>query len=296
MKQPSCRNIGAAWFKENPLPRPSSTGDKETKGHALVVAGSHEMPGAALLCCTAAFRAGAGKVSLLTAESVASAIAVAMPECRVISGEETSTGAIDAKTVERLSSAATQLSALLVGPGTVGSEDGASLIRALLRTCKSVPMVLDAEAMDHLQIPRDEGVPVLITPHAGELAHLTGMTKAHVVADPVDAAIAAAADLRVLVLLKGSTSVLANSEGAVWSHESREPGLGTSGSGDVLAGVIIGLVARGASLACAAAWGVAAHARCGARLASRVAEVGYLARELAAEVPHALADLARSGS
>jgi NAD(P)H-hydrate repair Nnr-like enzyme with NAD(P)H-hydrate dehydratase domain len=160
-----------------------------------------------------------------------------------------------------------------------------------VRACKSVPVVLDAEAMDHLQIPRDEGVPVLITPHAGELAHLTGMTKDRIVEDPVGVAIAAAAALRVLVLLKGPTSVLANSEGALWSHQSREPGLGTSGSGDVLAGIIVGLVARGATLACAAAWGVAAHARCGARLASRIGDVGYLARELAAEVPLALADL-----
>jgi hydroxyethylthiazole kinase-like uncharacterized protein yjeF len=127
--------------------------------------------------------------------------------------------------------------------------------------------------------------PVLLTPHAGEMAHLCGSDKAAIEADPGPAALQAARRWQAVVALKGAATMLAAPDGSLWRHEAAVPGLATAGSGDVLAGLIAGLAARGATLLQAAAWGVALHARAGQRLARQHGSLGYLASELAAEVP-----------
>jgi hydroxyethylthiazole kinase-like uncharacterized protein yjeF len=128
-------------------------------------------------------------------------------------------------------------------------------------------------------------VPVLLTPHAGEMAHLTGIAKDEIGAAPDRHASEAAQQWNAVVALKGARTVIAAPGGERWQHEGGNVGLATSGSGDVLAGVIAGLAARGAGLAQAAAWGVALHARAGERLAERFGRLGYLARELCDVIP-----------
>jgi ADP-dependent NAD(P)H-hydrate dehydratase len=128
-------------------------------------------------------------------------------------------------------------------------------------------------------------VPVLVTPHAGEMAHLTGIAKDAICAAPDRHALDAALRWNAVVALKGARTVIAAPGGERWQHEGGNVGLATSGSGDVLAGVIAGLAARGAALAQAAAWGVALHARAGERLAERLGKLGYLARELCDCIP-----------
>ena len=98
---------------------------------------------------------------------------------------------------------------------------------------------------------------------------------------------------RAVVALKGATTCIAGVDGQAWRHRSETPGLATSGSGDVLAGIIAGLAARGATREQAAVWGVALHSRAGEALAHRSGSVGYLARELAAEIPALMEALAR---
>ncbi|WP_260498526.1 NAD(P)H-hydrate dehydratase [Aquabacterium sp. J223] len=132
---------------------------------------------------------------------------------------------------------------------------------------------------------------MLLTPHAGEMAKLCGRDKAEVLASAGEQALAAAARWSVHVALKGPVTHLAAPDGRHWRHQGGNSGLGTSGSGDVLAGLIAGLAARGAPLAQAAAWGVALHARAGEALARRIGPLGYLARELPAEVPALMASL-----
>lgn len=132
----------------------------------------------------------------------------------------------------------------------------------------------------------------LLTPHAGERAHLSGADKSSVSANPHRAAKAAARRWNAVVALKGASTFIAVPNGRVWRHDGGNVGLAISGSGDVLAGLIAGLAARGASLEQAAAWGVALHARAGEQLAVRFGPLGYLARELPAAIPalmHALA-------
>lgn len=290
-------DITAGTLRDWPLPMPGAHADKEVRGHVLIVAGSREMPGALLLAATAALRAGAGKLTIATAASVTAALGVALPEARVIGLEETPEGGLRArsptdagdaaKVVPALQQACERASAILIGPGMQDKQACAALVAALLPCCGKAPVILDAGAMciaggDNCM---RFDTPVLLTPHAGELAGLTGEDKQHIAADPQAASRAAAQRLNAVVALKGSTTIITAPDGGTWAHTGGNTGLAISGSGDVLAGLIAGLAARGATLEQAAAWGVALHAMAGEQLSLRHGPLGYLAREISAEVP-----------
>lgn len=274
-----------------PLPQPGDDSDKEERGQVLVVAGSREIPGAALLAATAALRAGAGKLTIATVQSVAPGLALLMPEARVIGLPETPAGGLLASGVEQVASCAARSSAVLAGPGLLDSEGSCEFVERLLRHLTGVPVILDALAMDVvLHMPRFEQ-PVLLTPHAGEMAHLSGQSKDDVKADAPALAQGMAVKHNAVMALKGATTFIISPQGESWRHVSANAGMGTSGSGDVLAGIITGLAARGASLVQAAAWGVLLHALAGQRLAERHGRLGFLAREIPGEIPSVMRDL-----
>jgi ADP-dependent NAD(P)H-hydrate dehydratase len=293
-------------LRDWPLPMPTDGGGKEERGHVLVIAGSREMPGAAILAATAAMRAGAGKLVVATAAGIAQLVASALPEARVIPLAETEANGMLPSAVDQLGEVLENIDAVLIGPGMQDEGSTCAFAGALLPKLGEASVVLDACAMGVVASAdvfsrRQESAKaaetheskarVLLTPHAGEMAHLSGRSKDEVLADPAAMARVAASSWNATIALKGSTTFIASAEGELWRHEGGNAGLGTSGSGDVLAGLIIGLAARGASLEQAAAWGVALHARAGERLAERLGPLGYLARELAGEVPalmHAL--------
>ena len=291
----------AAW----PLPQPGAAGDKEVRGHILIIGGSREMPGAIILAATAALRAGAGKLTIATGASVAQLVALAMPEARVIGLTEHDTDGFSLDALSSLDPLADRVNAVLVGPGMRDEASTARLVHALLPHLvdADVGLVLDACAMDVLLYPPEhwpEGKPmrferpVIMTPHCGEMAHLTGIDQDCLVGQPDAPALAAARDWNAVIALKGARTVIAAPDGTLWQHEGAgNIGLASSGSGDVLAGIIGGLLARGATEAQAACWGVALHARAGDRLAEQLGTLGYLARELAAEVPALLEQLGR---
>jgi ADP-dependent NAD(P)H-hydrate dehydratase len=280
-----------------PLPMPSSEGDKEVRGHVLVLGGSREMPGPVILAATAALRAGAGKLTIATGASVAQLVAMAMPESRVLGLAETEQGGIALDAFERLDPLAERVDAFLIGPGMQDEPAAAELVHALLPRLADggTSVVLDACAMGALlhapgKAPFQFARPVVLTPHAGEMAHLTGATKEQVIAEPEQFALDHAARWNAVLALKGAVTHIAAPGGECWRHEGGNVGLAVSGSGDVLAGIIAGCAARGAPLAQAACWGVALHARAGERLAARCGTLGYLARELCHEIP-ALLDI-----
>ncbi|WP_342120425.1 NAD(P)H-hydrate dehydratase [Pseudoduganella sp. OTU4001] len=298
--------LSPAVLREWPLPQPGFDGDKEARGHVLVVAGSAEMPGAAILAAEAALRAGAGKLTIATAASVAAQVGSVIPEARVIALGETSAHGFQADSARRLGELAGKVDAVLAGPGMEDEAATVELVRSLLERFSDTPIVLDARAMCAVH-PRGEphlldeavdweqfrfAVPVLLTPHAGELARLTGGERANIEQEPQGAASAAAQRWNAVVALKGATTVLAAPDGGLWQHQGGNAGLAISGSGDVLAGLIAGLLARGATLEQAAAWGVALHGAAGEQLALRCGPLGYLAREMAAEIPALLRVLA----
>lgn len=279
------RSIDDALLAAWPLPQPDEAADKDGRGRLLIVAGSAGMPGAAVLAATAALRAGAGRLRIATATSIARDVALLMPEARVFALPETAQGGLDPIGVPALAAQAGKVGALLVGPGLQDEAGVFEFVRLLLTRFRGATVILDALAMDVASSRYPFEQPVLLTPHAGEMAHLIGHGRAAVRADPAAAALQGARRWRATVALKGARTVIATPGGELWEHRAEQPGLATSGSGDVLAGLIAGLVARGAPLEQAAAWGVALHARAGARLAERIGPLGFLARELPGEVP-----------
>lgn len=299
-------NISMRMLRQWPLPTPHVDGDKEVRGHVLIVAGSRETPGAALLAATAALRTGAGKLTVATAASAAPHLATALPEARVIGLAETAAGGFSLEAARRLGELAHRVDAVLIGPGMQDEAASAELVRALLPRCAGRKVILDAAAMELLRPPAEQPLladpvdcehfrfeeAVLLTPYAGELAHLCGNDKREVTGDPHRTALHYAERWNAVVALKGALTVIAAPGGELWEHQGGNIGLAISGSDDALAGIIVGLAARGAALEQAAAWGVALHAAAGEQLALRFGVLGYLARDIAAEVPALLRTLA----
>ena len=274
-----------------PLPRPDAEGDKDARGRVLVVGGSALTPGAILLAGVAALRAGAGKLQLATVRSTAPALGVAVPESLVVPLAETRAGEIAGKAGARsLLARVADADALLLGPGMTSDRAASALVRALVpRLREDAVLVLDAAAILAVDgaagLLRRLGGRVVLTPHAGEMASLLDVPKALVEDDPATVARDAAARYGVVVALKGPESWIAEPDGTLHHYAGGTVGLATSGSGDTLAGIVVGLAARGAPAAHAAVWGAYLHGAAGRSLARRVGPIGFLARELLDEVP-----------
>jgi hydroxyethylthiazole kinase-like uncharacterized protein yjeF len=243
------------------------------------------VPGAALLSATAAMRAGAGKLRIATVESVAPQLGMAMPEAMVIGLPEDSDGGFAASAVDRIREEARKVDAVVAGPGMSTGDVCGRIAEALLES--DARLALDAAILHSLEpLPPHEHptCPVLL-PHAGELASLLECDEEKIDDDPVGCGRRAAELYRSVVLVKGVVSHVVTREGEVWTYDGGAPGLGVSGSGDVLAGIVGGLLARGAEPLNALLWSVWLHGEAGARLARKIGKIGFLAREIADEVP-----------
>lgn len=284
------RPLTRAQLKASPLP-PVEDGGKETKGTILVIAGSRQVPGAALLAATSAMRAGAGKLRVVTVESIAADIAVAMPEAYVVSLSERRDGSFARSAVREIAREAQEATAVVAGPGMEHGAACKAIAGALLAS--AARLVLDA-ALLHSLSPleasmRDErSLPVLL-PHHGELASLLDVDEAEVAADPLACGHRAAQLYQSHVLVKGVTSHVVSPDGRSWIYRGGVPGLGVSGSGDTLAGIVGGLISRGADPLTALLWGVLLHGEAGESLARKFGQIGFLAREIPGEIPALLA-------
>ena len=185
--------------------------------------------------------------------------------------------------------------AFLLGPGLSEEASAQKLAQMLLLSSVGVPFVIDAMSVtglwDQQRMLTRRGGNLVITPHPGEMAALTGLSKEHINAEPLRVAKEVAGHLQCIVVLKGSATVIAQPDGPTYHYKGGGVGLATSGSGDVLAGALVGLVARGAKPIEAAIWSVYLHGEAGRRLARRVGPLGFLARELPAEIPGLMAEL-----
>jgi hydroxyethylthiazole kinase-like uncharacterized protein yjeF len=278
-----------------PLPQPDDDDSKEERGRILVIGGSTQVPGAVLLAGEAALRVGAGKLQLATSASVAGGLALAVPEALVVPLDEDDEGNLRDDAGKVLAERAEHAQAVVIGVGM--SEPDA--VREIIRSLVQVPgpvLVLDAAGItclegcgaDLLAPARDR---IILTPNAVEAAALAACELDEVNDDPVSTARRLVDELGVVVSLKGSTTYTCAPDGQVFADDAGNVGLGTSGSGDVVAGAVGGLAARGADPLQAAVFGIHVHAVAGDRLAARVGPLGYLARELSAEFPEILADL-----
>jgi hydroxyethylthiazole kinase-like uncharacterized protein yjeF len=279
-----------------PLPQPDKEGDKEERGRVLVLGGATEMPGAVILAATAALRAGAGKLQIATCRSIAQSVAVAVPEARVFALPETKAGAIAVSAADEISKRAKRVDAVLIGPGMIDEDAVARLVQKVLPQIGKAIVVLDAAALsfftDSPQCLHGLDCKAVLTPHAGEMARMLGISRSAVTRDPLATARSTARSLRAVIALKGAeTHIAAHNISKSYCNRTGNVGLATSGSGDTLSGIITGLAARGATPLQAAIWGVYLHARAGDVLAKRMGRLGYLARELLAEVPALMSKL-----
>jgi len=273
--------VTTALLKHWPLPTISTDGDKEQRGRVLVIAGSDEMPGAATLSAIASLHAGAGKLAVATSLAIRSLVAQSLPEARVIALNE-------------LHKAAAQMpaanDAILIGPGMESELDLHDFISSVEAEQPAAKWVLDAAALNaihRLRIDNKEmSVRRVLTPHAGEMANLLNIEKQQVQERAAELASESARRWHACVVLKGAITYIAMPNGQLWVHQGGDAGLATSGSGDVLAGIIAGLLARGAACDQASAWGVTLHALAGKAAASQCGgNVGYLARDISRHVP-----------
>lgn len=274
------------------LPTPSE--GKESRGHVVVVAGASRTPGAAILAAEASLRAGAGKLTVATAASVAGQVAAVVPEALVEPLPEAAGGHLGRAAADVVAGLADQADALLVGTGLLDDAATMTLMDELMPRV-TAPVVIDATASAYLG-RRPEGVRhlaerVVLTVNPKELASVAGCQVEDVESRPVEIASTVAQSRRVVVLLGGTDKHVVAPGGRVWTYAGGSPGLGVSGSGDVQAGVVAGLLARGAEPEQAATWGAFVHARVGERLDDETGVLGHLAREQPGQVPLVLREL-----
>lgn len=276
--------ITPALLREWPLPEVE--GSKYERGQVVVVGGARRSPGAAMLSGVASLRAGAGRLTLAIADSVATAAAVALPESGVVALPETPEGHVRGDSLAAAEADLKAADAVLVGPGRDDADEATELLARLpaLVSDKAI-VVLDAFALGVLGDVADRLGPLssrmILTPNASEAQRLLGREDDISIAELGEIA----ARYGAVVTCDG---LICSADGRHWKSGTGTTGLGTSGSGDVLAGVIAGLAARGADPAQATVWGTHLHGVAGDRLG---ASVGYLARELADEIPRVMAEV-----
>jgi ADP-dependent NAD(P)H-hydrate dehydratase len=287
-------SVTAALLRRWQIPQAGEQSDKQDRGIAMVVGGAVEVPGALLLAGVAALRAGAGKLQLAGPRGAATALGVALPEARVFLLPETPDGFLDRKAGVRVAECAGEASAVLIGPGMLNEDAIRSFMEALLPRLAGQRIVIDAIALSALRGGRfrfTEDMEAVLTPSPAEMAKVAGTTKESVERDLRGVAMAVAEDLNAVIALKGPETFIATPYGEVFRYSEGDVGLATSGSGDILAGLLVGLLARGATLDQAAVWAVYLHGAAGNRLKRRMGPVGFLARELTDEVPAVMSSL-----
>jgi hydroxyethylthiazole kinase-like uncharacterized protein yjeF len=279
-------SLDRAALDAHPLPAIAG-GDKDSHGQVLTIAGSRDVPGAALLAAHGAMRSGAGKLQIAAPDLIAVPLGIAMPEAMVVGHAGHRDGGFATSAIEALGELAAKADAIIAGPGLESNNAAAPLAGILLGLGK--PLALDAALLHVLPDCETEAraasIPPILLPHAGEMASLLGCDQGEVEADPLAAGRRCARRYGAFVLVKGVASLVVAPDGAAWLYCGGGPGLGVSGSGDTLGGITGGLLARGADPLTALLWAVWLHGEAGRALSSKVGPLGFLAREIPGEVP-----------
>ncbi len=286
--------LDAAWLAAHPLPDHGPSTDKNARGRVLLIGGSMFVPGALSLTGEAVLRSGAGKLQIATVDAAAMHLGVLVPEAAMIGLPTDEDGEIATDAIEKLTDPARHCDTILIGPGMVSQPSAKALVQGLFRAIDpQQTVILDAAAISccRCQAPMiaASGGRVILTPHHGEMARLTGLSEEDIAADPVACARSVASLFNAVITLKAAETVIAAPNGETLLYKSECIGLATGGSGDVLAGVMAGLAARGADPLTAAAWGAWLHGAAGRSAAERSGPIGFLARDLIVEIPRLMA-------
>ena len=270
------------------LPQRKPETHKGNYGRLLNISGSRNMSGAALLSTMSALRSGAGLVTLASVDKVIDASAGRIPEATYLRLPETEAGEIAAGSVRELVAALLRSSACLIGCGMGCSENTVLLLRAVLEN-STCPVIIDADGINCLSrdinMIRTANVPLVLTPHMGEMARLLKCSVAEIAADRFRKARDFAVQWGVTLVLKDAVTVIAAPHGALFLNTAGNPGMARGGSGDVLAGMIASFAAQGISPESAAIAGVHLHSLCGDRAAAKLSQYGMLPSDIIGELP-----------
>jgi len=282
--------ITTEWVK-SVLPRRPLEANKGSFGRVLVVAGSINYIGAAYLACSGAIRVGAGLVTLATATSLQPILASKLTEVTYLPLPESHPGIISAEAAKLIQQELNHCNVLLLGCGLGQSQSVIKLVKSVLFKLKpALPsLILDADALNTLantpkwwqQLTDD----VILAPHPGEMARLAGISVDEVQSDRVRVAKKMAQEWHKTIVLKGAYTVIAAPGGQSALNLVANPGLASAGTGDVLSGIIAGLMAQGLSLFDAAACGVYLHSEAGEMVKARLGDAGMIATDLLPELP-----------
>ncbi|MBI5562129.1 MAG: NAD(P)H-hydrate dehydratase [Deltaproteobacteria bacterium] len=267
---------------------------KGSYGHLLVLAGSPGKTGAAYMAATGAMRAGAGLATIGLPESLEPIMEAKTTEVMTLGLPETAAHALGGVSFEAVCKAMNGKAAIVIGPGLGATDDIAGLMERILKASK-LPMVIDADGLNalagRLDLLRKTRAPIVLTPHPGELARLLDMKTADVQSGRIGAASALAAKTGAAVVLKGAATVIASPDGAVWINPTGNAGLATAGAGDVLAGMIGGLIAQGCETMDAAIAGVYIHGLAADEIKAANGEAGMMAMDLLPVIPRVMNSL-----
>jgi ADP-dependent NAD(P)H-hydrate dehydratase / NAD(P)H-hydrate epimerase len=266
--------------------------NKGLYGHVLVVGGSQAKPGAPSMTGLSVLRAGAGLVTLASAESAISSIAAVSPVLMTEPLPQTSTGHIGSEAREKIEELLKTMTVVAVGPGLGKDPETVSLVRELYETA-ALPMVVDADALNALagtDLATDRVR--ILTPHPGEMSRLTGKSTKEVQSERLGVAQALAKSTGAVIVLKGDRTVIAFPDGETWVNPTGSPSMSTGGTGDILTGIVAGLVAQfphdlKKTVAAAVWW----HGRAGELGAEKLGEKPLIATDLLDFLPQAAGEL-----
>lgn len=270
------------------LPERPKSANKGTFGKVLVAAGSKNYPGAAYLCCAAAYRVGAGLVTLATIPLVQNIVSRKLPEVTFIVLPD-----------ENIYEELYDYDVILIGPGLGRENAGERLINKLFGLYDLPPIVIDGDGLNILSEIKNwweeiekYGIDLVLTPHPGEMSRLTGLSIEEIQKNRESIAKKYAADTwGQVVVLKGANTVNASPSGEVAVSPFANPALATAGTGDILSGMIAGFIAQGLSLFDAAGVGVYIHGLAGEILSKQMGDVGTKASDLLPFLPQAIQKL-----
>ncbi|MCK4503224.1 MAG: NAD(P)H-hydrate dehydratase, partial [Desulfuromonadales bacterium] len=278
------------------VPQRAASGHKGKFGHLLVVAGSPGKTGAATLSGNGAVRSGCGLVTVAAPAAVHDIIEVKLTEAMSCSLADRD-GLLTIAAAAQIKQLLTERQALAIGPGLGQSADLVKLVVSLVASA-SVPMVVDADGLNLLAgqldcFQKDNDQQLVLTPHPGEMARLTGLTVAEIEADRFTVAQEFAVKHGVVLVLKGARTIIAAPDRRVNINTSGNDGLGSGGSGDVLTGLIGGLLAQGLTGFAAATLAVWLHGRAAELVAERQGTAGMVASDLLSQLPVARQELVK---
>jgi ADP-dependent NAD(P)H-hydrate dehydratase / NAD(P)H-hydrate epimerase len=274
-------------------PRPREA-NKGSFGHVLVIGGSVGKAGAAAMAGISALRTGAGLSTVATPKSVLGTVAGFHPEIMTEPCEETDAGTISLRALEyaHIDAVAKGKTVLAIGPGISRQAETAEFVRTVVQKY-SMPIVLDADGLNAFEGQANKlsgtGRTLVITPHPGEMARLTGLSIAEVQRDRIGVARKFAAEHQVIVVLKGHRTLIARPDGEIWVNTTGNPGMATGGTGDVLTGIVAGLIAQHPSRVSEAVTGaVCLHGLAGDVACEFTGEQSLVATDVIKALPEAM--------